>query len=328
MSFHETRFPTDIGLGSAGGPGFDTNVIATDSGVEQRVARLAKPRGRWNAGYGIRTHDQLAIVRTFYIARQGVAYGFRFKDWADYATTVHHRTYDTAEITSDTDVLIGAGDGVKKTFQLVKTYTEAAVTRTRTITKPVAGKVKVSLDDVPQPTGWTVDSTTGILTFTAAPGAGVSVKAGFEFDVPVRFGEEVDDVLSASIDSFSSGGILDIPLVEIVDPQPISGEFFFGGATYFGNMSASISISLLSGRAITLDPTTSGLQVFLPPIYPAIDGAPLGGPHFYIRNDSATDAVSIRTGCDVEVVLLAALATVQIWLAIDNLGLGKWVALQ
>ena len=35
--------------------------------------------------------------------------------------------------------------------------------------------------------GWTVDTTTGVVTFTAAPAGGVIVRAGFEFDVPVRF---------------------------------------------------------------------------------------------------------------------------------------------
>jgi len=35
--------------------------------------------------------------------------------------------------------------------------------------------------------GWWVDAATGIVTFGTAPGAGVVVKAGFEFDVPCRF---------------------------------------------------------------------------------------------------------------------------------------------
>ncbi len=57
----------------------------------------------------------------------------------------------------------------------------------RTITKPVAGTVQVYLDGVEQPSGWSVDTTTGLVTFGVPPTLGVEVTAGFEFDVPVRF---------------------------------------------------------------------------------------------------------------------------------------------
>jgi uncharacterized protein (TIGR02217 family) len=51
----------------------------------------------------------------------------------------------------------------------------------------VAGTVRIALDGVELASGWSVDATTGIVTFAAAPGAGVAITAGFEFDVPVRF---------------------------------------------------------------------------------------------------------------------------------------------
>ena len=45
----------------------------------------------------------------------------------------------------------------------------------RTITKPVAGTVKVYLDGVEQLSGWSVDTTTGLVTFgTARPGVEVT----------------------------------------------------------------------------------------------------------------------------------------------------------
>ena len=55
------------------------------------------------------------------------------------------------------------------------------------MTKPVGGTVKVYLDSVEQVAGWSVDTTTGLITFGAAPAAGVEVTSDFEFDVPVRF---------------------------------------------------------------------------------------------------------------------------------------------
>ena len=82
----------------------------------------------------------------------------------------------------------------------------------RPITKPVAGTVVVSLNNVSQPSGWSVDTTTGVITFGTAPGAGVIVRAGFEFDVPVRFD---DEELQLSADAFQAGSIPTINVIEI-----------------------------------------------------------------------------------------------------------------
>jgi uncharacterized protein (TIGR02217 family) len=66
----------------------------------------------------------------------------------------------------------------------VKRYTSGSQTWTRTITKPVAGTVRTALDGAEQLGGWSVDTTTGVVTFDSAPTAGVSVTAGFAFHVP------------------------------------------------------------------------------------------------------------------------------------------------
>ena len=94
----------------------------------------------------------------------------------------------------------------------MKRYTSGAQTWTRTITKPVAGTLLVALNGVNQASGWTVDALTGIVTFTVAPGNGVAVSAGFEFDVPVRFDSETMDV---TLDFERLGSIDSIPLVEL-----------------------------------------------------------------------------------------------------------------
>ena len=57
----------------------------------------------------------------------------------------------------------------------------------RTITKPVAGTVRVYKDDAEQLSGWSVDVTTGVVTFSTAPAASVAITADFELDVSVRF---------------------------------------------------------------------------------------------------------------------------------------------
>ena len=65
---------------------------------------------------------------------------------------------------------------------------------------------------VEQLSGWSVDTTTGVVTFSAAPGAGVAITAGFEFDVPVRFDT---DVLDVTLDLERLGSITSIPLLEL-----------------------------------------------------------------------------------------------------------------
>ena len=69
-------------------------------------------------------------------------------------------------------------------FALLKRYSSGAQSWTRAIAKPVAGSVRVALGGVEQMSGWTVDTTTGVVTFDTAPAAGVAVTAGFAFDVP------------------------------------------------------------------------------------------------------------------------------------------------
>ncbi len=50
MSFHEIRFPLDVSLGASGGPERRTEVVTLASGHEERNARWADSRRRYNAG--------------------------------------------------------------------------------------------------------------------------------------------------------------------------------------------------------------------------------------------------------------------------------------
>ncbi|WP_299361145.1 DUF2460 domain-containing protein [uncultured Paracoccus sp.] len=93
-----------------------------------------------------------------------------------------------------------------------KRYASGAQSWTRAIAKPVAGTVRIALGGVEQPSGWSVDTATGVVTFAAAPGSGVAITAGFEFDVPVRFDT---DALDVTLDLERLGSITSIPLLEL-----------------------------------------------------------------------------------------------------------------
>ncbi len=210
MSFHEVRFPTAISRNATGGPQRRTDVVTLASGHEQRNSRWADSRRTYNAGYGIRSLDDLELVIAFFEERRGRLHGFRWRDHVDAKSCAPGAT------PSSTDQEIGVGDGLGATFQLVKTYGSAHAPWTRNIVKPVAGTVQVAVDGAPVPEGtaWSVSTATGLVTFAAGsvPAPGAIVSAGYEFDVPVRFDT---DRLEINVMSFRHGTIPSIPVIEI-----------------------------------------------------------------------------------------------------------------
>jgi len=206
MAFHEIRFPDNISRGARGGPERRTQIVELASGDEERNASWANSRRRYDAAYGVRRADDLAAVVAFFEARNGRLCGFRWKDWGDYKSCL------PSGMPAANDQAIGTGDGAATVFQLIKAYASGAQTWARSITKPVAGTVTVAIDGIVQASGWSADTTTGLVTFITAPASGTSITAGFEFDVPVRFDT---DRLDVTHDIERLGSITSIPLLEL-----------------------------------------------------------------------------------------------------------------
>jgi uncharacterized protein (TIGR02217 family) len=208
-AFHEILFPLDIAMKSAGGPERRTEIVSFGSGREQRNARWAQSRRRYDAGYGIKTLEGLQTVVAFFEERRGQLHGFRWRDRLDHASAA------PGHAVSPVDQGIGIGDGVTASFQLVKTYGSGFAPYARPIVKPVSGSVRVAVGGVEATgTAYSCDAGTGIVTFAGGhiPGAGQAITAGFTFDVPVRFDT---DYLEVDLSAFSAGAIPKIPLVEI-----------------------------------------------------------------------------------------------------------------
>ena len=210
MSFHDVRFPVAISRGSQGGPERRTDVIVLGSGFEERNSRWADSRRSYNAGYGVKSVDDLHAVIAFFEERRGRLYGFRWKDHSDWKSSVPEA------IPSALDQVIGAGTGALAAFQLKKTYGSAYAPWVRVIKKPVAGTVKIAVAGVAKTDGthFAVDPSTGVVSFLAGsiPATGQSVTAGFEFDVPVRFDS---DKLEVNLTGFKHGAIPNIPVIEV-----------------------------------------------------------------------------------------------------------------
>lgn len=207
MAFHLIRFPLDVALGARGGPERLTDVVTLASGAEERNARWAHARRRYNAGYGVKSRADMQAVLAFFEERRGRFHGFMWRDALDHSSNGGDGTPTPA------DQAIGVGDGVKTEFQLVKTYGASFDPYDRPITKPDAASVRVSVDGIElNGAQFSIDELTGMVTLSVAPAVALPVTAGFEFDVPVRF--DIDR-LDIELSSFDAAEAPNIPLIEV-----------------------------------------------------------------------------------------------------------------
>lgn len=268
--------------GAVGGPGFNTNITETDSGQEERVSHWSSARHKFTISY---TDENLTELKNFYLARGGAANGFRYKDWSDFTSNPDTPNSRSSPGTADQSCVPAQGDGSTTVFQLAKTYVSGLQSYVRLIRKPVAGSVRVWVDGSEVLSGWTVDTTTGKITFTSPPGDGLDVQASFEFDVPVRFDQSSDDLMSIGIRDYGTFVSGNITLIEIMEPGPAGiGEFNYGGSTEL-EISANLTISAGLARFWNISAASDDLSVFLPDP----TGMPPGDHHFMIINGGSHD---------------------------------------
>ena len=202
QNFDDVAYPLALGSDASASPEFSTSILVTASGHERRTAQWADARLRFDVGPGIRSEAELAILLAFFRARHGPARGFRLSDPFDQSSG--------GDVPQAGDQLLGLGDGERTRFALVKRYGEEPEPQVRRITRPRAGSVRVALGGV-ETTAFTLDPL-GEVVLDAPPASGVEVRAGFLFDVPVRFAE---DRLAISAAGFAAGQAPSVPLIEI-----------------------------------------------------------------------------------------------------------------
>ena len=197
MSFLEIRFPESIAFNSSSILEFNTTIIKSKNGYEQRNINWNTNKMKFNIINGIKTKAELDEVITFFRNVRGAGYGFRFKDWTDYQIDNQY---------------LGLGDGVTKKFQLIKSYKISDnIIYYRKITKPVISSVRVFINDI-ESKDFNIDLTTGLITLNTVPEIDSIIKANFEFDVPVRF---ENDIMEITMNSINSGNVKEIILTEI-----------------------------------------------------------------------------------------------------------------
>ncbi|NCP13759.1 MAG: DUF2460 domain-containing protein [Sphingomonadales bacterium] len=201
--FDDVPYPFALGRSASVAPEFSTSIAVTASGHERRNSLWSDARLHFDVGPGIRSESELSELIAFFRARRGPARGFRIMDPFDNSSNA------MTSAPTMLDQVIGVGDGVRADFQLVKSYggTEPQV---RPITRPRADTLLVSIGGTAS-TAWALGEK-GVLRFLAAPPEGAEVRAGFRFDVPVRFAEDRLDVAAVN---FAAGEAPSVPLIEI-----------------------------------------------------------------------------------------------------------------
>lgn len=257
MAFYEVRFPPEISHGSVMGPGHNTAIVETDSGQEERVGRWSGARLFYDAANGVKKRSQMAVVLEFVRSMRGSLHGFRWKDWSDFSTSPDHQALVPETMT---DEIFGVGDGTTKVFFLRKSYTTApAPTLTRLINKPVQGTLLIAVNGVLQTEGtaYTVNYATGAVGFATAPAAGLNITWGGQFDVPVRFGKELDALLSIRFDAHDVRANDSIPVIELINELPVDDEFNYRGGKTVNPMAADLTLAPNDPLAWALVPTAA-----------------------------------------------------------------------
>ncbi|QQN74998.1 DUF2460 domain-containing protein [Croceicoccus sp. YJ47] len=203
-AFDDIPYPLALGNGTAVMPEFSTSIVVTASGHEHRNTLWSDARLKFDVGPGIRSEHELGVLLSFFRARRGAARGFRLRDPNDFSSMAMSGT------PTPYDQLLGIGDGVRTRFELVKHYGVGSDAQIRRITRPDPGTVMVSVDGV-ETDAWTLDHL-GVIRLDKPAPRNADVRAGFLFDVPVRFAEDRIEVNSAV---FAAGEAPSVPLIEL-----------------------------------------------------------------------------------------------------------------
>jgi len=192
-------------------PRWSTAITQVDSGAEQVNQRWAHPLYRFTLPEAVRDHTVFEAVRDQWMAMRGPAHTWPFRDPLDFASQALPAA-NVAPTVTMTDQVIGTGDGETTQFQLVKAYTRGTQSYSRLIHLPIVNTVLISINGGSTAIPWTVSRPGGVVEFDTAPGIGAVIRAGFLFDVEVRF--ESDDAFDGIVRSYQISGYSDVTLVE------------------------------------------------------------------------------------------------------------------
>lgn len=215
MSFIDEYLPDEVpGFPCMASPRFKTTIQVDFGGGERRNQDWEHPLHLYTLPEAIaRDWEEIEDLKNHWLIMRGPFHSFPFYDPFDFASCDLVRPNTTPSI-SMLDQVLGTGDGFTDSFQLVKKYQVGSETYNRTINHPVLSSVLIADNGVlVSSSDYTVSRTTGIVTFDTPPLNGHALKAGFLFDVEVRY--EADDIIGSIMRTTTVGGFADLTLVEV-----------------------------------------------------------------------------------------------------------------
>jgi uncharacterized protein (TIGR02217 family) len=222
--YDDIILPPGISFQSQMGPTTSSQIIFTNSGYRKVNQRWSQKLRKFNIGYGVKKPQDAYEILKIFEAVEGPTHSFLMLDWADWNTTDGLMGEGSPLVTATDQPLyntvtgLAEGDGSTKTFQMYKRYAVGTQREhARKIQKPKNGTVLVSVDGVTKTvtTHYSVNYSTGVVTFVTAPAGGspsTLPKWGGEFYVPVAF---TSDEFVTAMETFDGNAIPNIELMEV-----------------------------------------------------------------------------------------------------------------
>lgn len=306
MTFHDVTLPEPIALGSSFSMEFKTDIIQQPiTAQEYRYDKWSRCRYRADLSSGIKTRAVLRTLQDFYFARNGSQNSFRVRMPIDFTTAPDGRSG-----ISYLDQIIGEGDGTTPdAFQLFKKYIDGGgFEYRRPIDKPVDSITpnttmwifRITPNGTLTPgytpqieggggsDGYDVDYDTGVLTLVSGLADGAFLIGGYEFDICMRFDEEIDEQFMLSLEDFDLDDLPSIPLIEEPTTAAVWEQMDLGRAVDHGEVTDSFFITPAEGRVHMFDPQNS-LKIYIPDS----ESLPYGGPHLILINESTSIDISV-----------------------------------
>lgn len=202
-------------------PRFSTRIVLAKSGDETRNRNWQAPLRKFMLPEAICDQNDLEDALDFWLIVGGPAANWPFRDPTEFASC-RLTGAGVVPAYAASDQVLGTGDGLTSTFQLVKVRQIGSATFSRTILLPVVSTIGIFFEGhtpaaTPPALGgpYTITSVSrpgGKVSISPAPKLGVTMTWGGLFDTLVRF--EADDTFDAVMHAFMTSGASPLNFVE------------------------------------------------------------------------------------------------------------------
>src|SRR5690554_2414344 len=213
MAHYDELFDIGYDYGADGGLAWETQIAFFPSGRSIRNQRRSNAVGVWQLGNRTVSDEEWQYIQDFMHAMRGRLHSFLFKDWTDYRAVEQQLVLDGSD-----------------EAQLIKTYGLSINPWVRNIIKPAAATVLLEelvggeYVELEVDTDYTLDESTGIVTFSSPPDTSAVIRWSGEFYVAARFDR---DTVNAQFVGLERRGdtaahayeIGDLAVVEEPDPE-------------------------------------------------------------------------------------------------------------